>query len=498
MHINRTFLLLGVIFVVAQPLGAEESQILACSYYDKVNPSENSSIVHAGLPWVWAKGLDGESIYVSGFQKDGFFVVHEITGRTDGCFGSRTLATYKNSNTVAKELCKRAVQEAFPVDYKNKVVLNMQVKSSFLSINHSSPVFGEPVHETKSINKLVIFGDSLSDQGNLQTWLRIVPGAPYFGGRFSNGPNWVDYLQQQTGIAVQNWAVGGSVTLMQEDRDYDWTTRLSGSVQEEINHYAEDYLDNGKLSDPDSTLFVLWVGGNDYLGKLHNQAEVDTFIDEPNDPEGGSNILIAEVTNNITNHLHSLKELGARNILVLNLPDLGTIPRVLENDTYHVGVDEPNNFRLVNLSQKLTQISQRHNQALKSSIDNFVQQFKEINIIYGDAYSGLRNVMLSRHFFKASKPMNYQLDPDFLKTIVAGKSEAKINQACFTGSILGGDNSDVCANPNKFLFWDSVHPTSFGHCLIAFGFQRNLNENNLMTSAHASNYLQACRPELNI
>jgi GDSL-like Lipase/Acylhydrolase len=41
--------------------------------------------------------------------------------------------------------------------------------------------------------RLVVFGDSLSDNGNTFA-VAEVPGISYFQGRYSNGPNWVDYF----------------------------------------------------------------------------------------------------------------------------------------------------------------------------------------------------------------------------------------------------------------------------------------------------------------
>ena len=69
-------------------------------------------------------------------------------------------------------------------------------------------------------DEIVVFGDSLSDQGNLSTLTGglIPPGNPairpfYVDGRFSNGPIWVDHLQSDDpGLSVTNFAVGGAFT----------------------------------------------------------------------------------------------------------------------------------------------------------------------------------------------------------------------------------------------------------------------------------------------
>ena len=72
-----------------------------------------------------------------------------------------------------------------------------------------------------SFQNLVVFGDSLSDNGN--TFISVgLPKAPYYDGRWTNGRNWVDYFSQLAGIpdvsaflrnGGTNFAVGGSTSL---------------------------------------------------------------------------------------------------------------------------------------------------------------------------------------------------------------------------------------------------------------------------------------------
>ena len=67
---------------------------------------------------------------------------------------------------------------------------------------------------------VVVFGDSLSDTGNLFAATGGTnPIPPYFNGRFSNGPVWVETLAASLGLPVNpsllggtNYAFAGAVT----------------------------------------------------------------------------------------------------------------------------------------------------------------------------------------------------------------------------------------------------------------------------------------------
>jgi GDSL-like Lipase/Acylhydrolase len=51
----------------------------------------------------------------------------------------------------------------------------------------------------RGFDQLVVFGDSLSDTGNLSKGLggQFPPSPPFFNGRFSDGPLWLEYLAHQ-------------------------------------------------------------------------------------------------------------------------------------------------------------------------------------------------------------------------------------------------------------------------------------------------------------
>ena len=56
--------------------------------------------------------------------------------------------------------------------------------------------------------KIVFFGDSLTDDGNLPEPAR--PDPPYVGGRFTNGPVYAEVLTRELGVASDNYALGAA------------------------------------------------------------------------------------------------------------------------------------------------------------------------------------------------------------------------------------------------------------------------------------------------
>ena len=64
------------------------------------------------------------------------------------------------------------------------------------------------------IDHMYVFGDSLSDNGNLyQMNHGKLPKTPYYDGRFSNGPVWVEDLTDLVGFSdddLEDYAIGGA------------------------------------------------------------------------------------------------------------------------------------------------------------------------------------------------------------------------------------------------------------------------------------------------
>jgi phospholipase/lecithinase/hemolysin len=172
---------------------------------------------------------------------------------------------------------------------------------------------------------LVVFGDSLSDVGNLGLTDNNVetPSPPYYNGHFSNGPLWVDTLASYLGAPpLQPSYVGGM--------DYAWggaplALSFGGyppSIPEQIGQYLNN-LAAAHATIAANDVFAAWAGTNDYLS---------TFLGangpiNPIDPAASASALAGA--------LQTLVTAGARTVVVANLPLLGNMPYMRATDAFY-------------------------------------------------------------------------------------------------------------------------------------------------------------------
>ncbi|PNW72152.1 hypothetical protein CHLRE_16g680300v5 [Chlamydomonas reinhardtii] len=143
-----------------------------------------------------------------------------------------------------------------------------------ISCLHASVAFS-PAADTKLV--LVLEGDSITDNGNVFKLL----GAPnpkfYFPGRFTNGPNWVDYLTDAVSkfvknVTVHNYAYGGATACANNE-----TATIVPVIKDLGNQTAAFLADAaaGKVPKPSAdtrVVLIQWVGSNDIDGALRQLA----------------------------------------------------------------------------------------------------------------------------------------------------------------------------------------------------------------------------------
>ncbi len=155
-----------------------------------------------------------------------------------------------------------------------------------------------------SYSGLVVYGDSLSDNGNLYGVAAYPPSPPYYQGRFSNGPVAAEQLAAMLGVPLYDFAFGGATTGIGNYVDNGTQTTLGTFGLPGMQ--GELALSAPILTPPLTTtaLFMVWGGANDFL-------------------VNGS---ISTAVANIDSIIATLQGDGAKYILVPGMPDLGVTP----------------------------------------------------------------------------------------------------------------------------------------------------------------------------
>lgn len=165
----------------------------------------------------------------------------------------------------------------------------------------------------RSFSSYFFFGDSLTDNGNTFALVGQPPSPPYFGGRFSNGLTYAEYLR--SGLAVAATAAPGVRTNL--NFAFAGATAGPGSSVPNLGQQIGLYQQRG-ITAGSNDLFVLLAGANDILNTISNPAT-------QNAPSVTGAALNASAA--VGSAVQSLATLGARNILVLNLPDISRTAR---------------------------------------------------------------------------------------------------------------------------------------------------------------------------
>jgi len=265
-----------------------------------------------------------------------------------------------------------------------------------------SPVAAQAIDFTG----LYVFGDSLSDTGNLfRASGNLIPPPPYFNGRFSNGPLWVEDLAPKLGLTYTpqtNFAFAGATT-----GTLNTTVSVLPGLQQEVNGFAAAI----PAADPNA-LYVVWAGANDYVGGGQTDPSIPV--------------------SNLATAIQTLVGIGAKEILVPNLPDLGKLAGPRLDPTTSAG---------------LTLLSTAHNNLLAQTLGLLEPTLGSgVNLIPLDIYGLFNNVSANPTAFGFTNTTQSCLFPPPLQN---------------PGMIF-----TVCSNPNQYLFWDDLHVTASAQALI--------------------------------
>ncbi len=264
------------------------------------------------------------------------------------------------------------------------------------------------VMAAKPFSKIVTFGDSLSDTGYAYelTGGLFPPSPPNAVGRVGDGALWVERLATMLcmNLGVEDqFAVAGARTDTGNFNTYFGLAMLANTG---LQSQVATYLQaSGPAGADPHALHTIWIGPNDLFTTL-------TF-------GGDMNLTVQQAVQNTAQAVVTLHSRGARHILVVNLPDLGLTP---------FGLSLGQMF-----SAQLSSLTDAYNAGLQQALGALEA-------------AGIRTIRLD--------------SARLIRDIVA-------NPAAFGLLNVTGQASVTGENPNKYLFWDQIHPTSAGHRAVA-------------------------------
>ena len=294
-----------------------------------------------------------------------------------------------------------------------------------------------------------VFGDSLSDTGNLaeKVYKTNFLNPPSYHNSFTNGKVAAQVLAEAYGLKADpslwanrfrdqhrlygrgfkpgtNYAVAGATAT---DRGVAFLKLdLPGQVNAFINHVA------GAGNVPADALYAMIIGGNDV--RTAAQALNTSFI-----------------TSGVASELAQLQTLvarGAKNLLVVGVPDVSIIPEFTSGPPEQAAAAR--SYSLL------------YNANLQAGIANLQLANPTIKITYFDFLAFNANLLASA----AAYGFANTTEPCYTSDVVT--APVTTSPAC------GPVTSTGAANIDQFIYWDTVHPTARVHALWAQGMVATL------------------------
>jgi len=296
-------------------------------------------------------------------------------------------------------------------------------------------VFSGWVQADTSFSRVYVYGDSLSDTGNLASVIGDFPSPPFFMNRVSNGPVAVEILAARLGLTADaslhligpsvgsNYAVAGA--------------RAISSQPIDLNTQVMLFLANHGSIAPSDALYVMFIGGND----LRAARDVTSFVD--------AKVIVKEAAKEVRKTIETLAQTGASTFLLVNFPNIGAIPetQLIANAT--------SNPELIKRASKVSKLYRKELHKIAEQLE----EENEINIVEFDLFDFFKKLLRKAD----SLGFTNTTDPCF-----------------FSGAVIPGFNPECNfgANFDQFIFFDEIHPTARVHALVGEALFEALEEDD--------------------
>jgi phospholipase/lecithinase/hemolysin len=273
------------------------------------------------------------------------------------------------------------------------------------------------------------FGDSLSDAGNVS--LATLGNLPvgngiYSGGRFTNGNVWVQDLAQNLGLAAPKPSLAGGT-------DYAYGGAETGPTAVHAVNPTDLPSQVGQfvasVPNPSPTaLYTVWAGSNDVL-------DIANSTETPAQQQAA----VQQAVNNEVGSIDGLIAHGAKDLVVMSVPDLGVTPY----EKARPGSDAASSG-----------LAQTYNSELGAALQQIMTS-GAASIDYVNTYAMLGAAVDS--------PATYGF--------------TNVSQPVWNGNLTSSSSGTLAATgaaQNGYLFFDDLHPTAAGHSWLAAGVTQSL------------------------
>jgi phospholipase/lecithinase/hemolysin len=258
------------------------------------------------------------------------------------------------------------------------------------------------------VPKFVVFGDSFTDDGHGLYAISnnmLPPSPPYYAGRVSNGPVWPEQLVPE-GVDMKydlkDVAIAGAAAGTSPTFVQNVFTGQVYNIPN-VHQQIKKYVDSDEFKSDNKAWTVYGI----FIG----------VNDYGNQQAMGLNVTTADIVNEITSATRELADFGVKNIVVLNLPPVYRWPAGAPfASTPKALIDE-------------------HNASLKKAVEK-LNHGARVELI--DTHGIVTEVLDNPKKYGFENTQTTCLSPIF----------------------------EVCAEPEKWFFWDAMHFTTRVHKLI--------------------------------
>ncbi|KAM0885723.1 hypothetical protein ACQ4PT_030134 [Festuca glaucescens] len=316
----------------------------------------------------------------------------------------------------------------------------------------------------EKVSAIIVFGDSTVDAGNNNYIPTIARGNfPPYGrdfeggvptGRFSNGRLVTDFLSEALGLPSSMPAyLDGSYTIDQLATGVNFasggtgmdalTAKLASVIPlSQQLEYFKEYKERLNLAKGEvvaekiisEALYVFSIGTNDFMvNYFHMPLRPAEYT-----PEEYINYLVGLAKAAV----RDVYELGARKVMLVGIPPFGCVPamRTLNHDAPGECNEEYNRVAL------------RYNAELKAAIGRLDGELGGgVQVVYTDVYDVPYDII--------ANPSKYGFENVAQGCCGTGVMETSV--------LCGMDEAFTCHDADKYVFFDSVHPSQKTYRILA-------------------------------